>query len=44
MGKIKPCDNVANMQNRNKGTRGINRQCAQSQGNRGKQKNPNNKK
>ena len=35
--KIKPKNNVANMQNPNKGTQGQNQQVAQNQGNRGKQ-------
>lgn len=39
--KIKPEANRANMPNPNKGTKGTNRQYDQSQGNRGKQKNPN---
>lgn len=41
--KIKPADNAANMQNANKGTSGTNKQYDQSQGNRGKQLNPNQK-
>lgn len=41
--KIKPEDNIANMQNPNKGTSGTNKQYDQSQGNRGKQLNPNQK-
>lgn len=44
MGKIKPADNQANMQNPNKGNNGVNKQFAQNQGNRGKQLNPNQKK
>lgn len=39
--KIAPEDNQANMQNANKGTAGTNRQYDQNQGNRGKQKDPN---
>lgn len=39
--KIKPIDNQANQKNVNKGTKGINKQYAQVQGNKGKQKNPN---
>jgi hypothetical protein len=35
--KIKPKDNVANMQNKNAGSPGTNRQFDQNQGNRGKQ-------
>ncbi len=35
-----PAENTANMQNANKGTRGINRQYDQNQGNRGAQLNP----
>ncbi|WP_422449086.1 hypothetical protein [Endozoicomonas sp. ALB091] len=42
--KIKPADNAANMQNPNKGQSGTNLQYDQNQGNRGKQKNPNQKK
>ncbi len=38
--KIKPEDNQANMQNPNKGMRGVNRQYAQAKGNEGKMKNP----
>lgn len=41
--KITPANNVANMQNANKGTPGTNRQYDQNQGNRGKQLNPNRK-
>ena len=41
--KITPQDNAANMQNKNKGTDGTNRQYDQNQGNRGKQMNPNQK-
>lgn len=39
--KIKPADNKANQNNSNKGTAGTNRQYDQTQGNRGKQLNPN---
>lgn len=39
--KISPIDNQANEQNANKGTDGVNKQYAQVQGNKGKQKNPN---
>jgi hypothetical protein len=39
--KIKPSDNQANQQNPSKGAPGTNRQHDQAQGNRGKQKNPN---
>lgn len=39
--KISSQQNAANMQNTNKGTAGVNKQSAQSQGNRGKQMNPN---
>lgn len=42
--KIKPEDNAANMQNANKGQEGNNKQYDQNQGNKGKQKNPNQKK
>ncbi len=38
--KIKPQDNIANMKNSNKGTKGTNRQYDQAQGNRGKELNP----
>lgn len=41
---MKPNDNAANMQNPNKSTNGTNKQYDQVQGNRGGQKNPNNKK
>jgi hypothetical protein len=41
---IKPQDNTANQQNANKGTSGTNRQYDQAQGNRGKQKQQQNKK
>lgn len=41
--KISPKDNQANMQNANKGNKGVNQQYAQNQGNRGKQLNPNQK-
>lgn len=37
---IKPADNSANQQNANKGTKGINPQYSQNQGNRGHQMNP----
>ncbi|MDM5112951.1 hypothetical protein [Aeromonas salmonicida] len=40
---IKPADNNANMQNRNTGSAGTNRQYDQNQGNRGKDMNPNRK-
>ena len=39
--KITPANNAANTQNPNSGTRGVNLQYAHSQGNRGKQLNPN---
>lgn len=39
--KIRPTDNSSNIKNSNKGTPGTNRQHDQSQGNRGKQQNPN---
>jgi len=39
--KITPANNAANTQNANRGTNGVNMQYAQSQGNRGKQINPN---
>lgn len=42
--KIRPQDNAANTQNRNIGTIGQNKQVAQNQGNRGAQKNPQQKK
>jgi hypothetical protein len=42
--KIKPADNAANEQNKNKGTSGTNKQLDQNQGNRGKDLNPNQKK
>lgn len=38
---IKPKDNAANQQNANKGTKGQNTAHAKTQGNRGKQLNPN---
>lgn len=38
---MKPLNNSANMQNANKGTKGVNREYSQNQGNRGKQLNPN---
>ena len=41
---MKPADNNSNMQNKNKGTAGTNKQYDKNQGNRGKQLNPNNKK
>lgn len=37
---IKPQDNNANLVNKNKGSKGTNRQYDQAQGNRGKQLNP----
>ncbi|UCP15333.1 hypothetical protein KI797_02125 [Aeromonas media] len=40
---IKPADNSANMQNPNRGTPGTNRQYDQTQGNNGKNLNPNRK-
>ncbi|MFQ2713499.1 hypothetical protein ACK3YJ_01150 [Aeromonas caviae] len=40
---IKPADNAANMQNKNSGSPGTNRQYDQNQGNRGKEMNPNRK-
>jgi len=40
---IKPADNNANMQNRNPGSPGTNRQYDQNQGGRGKDMNPNRK-
>ena len=40
---MEPANNVANMQNSNKGTPGTNRQYDQNQGNIGKTKNPNRK-
>jgi hypothetical protein len=42
--KIPPKDNQANQQNANKGEEGTNRQHDQAKGNKGKQKNPNQKK
>ncbi len=39
--KINPKDNQSNQSNANKGTAGTNRQYDQTQGNRGKQLNPN---
>ena len=42
--KIKPQDNESNMKNSNKGTDGTNKQYDQVHGNKGKQKNPNQKK
>jgi len=41
--KIDPKDNKANMKNPNKGTKGVNKQYSQVQGNKGKQKNTNRK-
>lgn len=41
--KITPDENKSNQQNKNTGTKGTNRQYDQAQGNRGKQKNPNQK-
>jgi hypothetical protein len=38
---IKPADNNANQQNPNKGTSGTNKHYSQTQGNKGKQMNPN---
>ncbi len=38
---IKPADNESNIPNANKGTSGTNQQYDQNQGDRGKQKNPN---
>ena len=40
---IKPEDNRSNMQNKNAGSPGTNRQFDQNQGNRGKDMNPNRK-
>lgn len=40
---MSPKDNVANIQNANKGTKGDNKQYIQNQDNRGKQLNPNQK-
>lgn len=37
---ITPANNSANMQNANKGMRGVNRQYAQAKGNEGEMKNP----
>jgi hypothetical protein len=39
--KITPQQNQSNTQNPNKGTSGTNKQYSQSQGNTGKQQNPN---
>ena len=39
-----PIINSANQQNANRGTNGVNKQYSQVHGNRGTQKNPNNKK
>ncbi len=41
--KINPKDNQSNQQNPNKNSEGTNKQYDQSQGNKGKQKNPNQK-
>lgn len=41
--KITPQQNQANQQNANKGTSGTNKQYSKSQGNKGKQLNPNQK-
>jgi hypothetical protein len=41
--QISPKDNASNMQNPNKGTNGTNKQYDKTQGNRGKQLNPNQK-
>lgn len=43
MKKVTPINNNANQKNRNKGTKGVNRQYSQTHGNRGKQLNPNQK-
>ncbi|MCD6579207.1 hypothetical protein J7L48_06995 [bacterium] len=40
---ITPKNNQANIKNANKGTKGTNKQYSKSQGNRGKQLNPNRK-
>lgn len=40
---MSPKDNAANIPNANKGTKGVNKQYSQNQGNRGKQLNPNQK-
>lgn len=40
---ISPKNNQSNMRNSNKGTSGVNKQYSQVHGNRGAQKNPNNK-
>ena len=42
--KIKPKDNQSNQKNANKGTKGTNKQYDKTQGNKGKQLNPNQKK
>ncbi len=42
--KTKQVNNTANQKNANKGTKGVNKQFAKVQGNRGKQLNPNRKK
>lgn len=39
--KITPQQNQANQSNANKGSNGVNKQFSQTQGNRGKQLNPN---
>lgn len=41
--KITPEQNASNMQNANKGSKGTNKQYDKSQGNKGKQMNPNHK-
>lgn len=38
--KMKPADNVSNMRNANRGTKGTNQQYSKAQGNRGKLMNP----
>ena len=38
--KMKPADNVSNMQNANRGTKGTNLQYSKAMGNRGKLMNP----
>ncbi|EJF07554.1 hypothetical protein ThvES_00003970 [Thiovulum sp. ES] len=42
-GKTSPANNSANQQNANKGTSGTNKAYSQTEGNRGKQMNPNQK-
>ncbi len=42
--KVSPKDNQSNQKNANKGTSGTNKQYDKSQGNKGKQLNPNKKK